>query len=636
MPNEITIKIKVENDSSRGFEEALAEARAFGSKLKEEMNKAGKEAGNEAADEIKRQLEELNPPAVDVKVDTEEAKAEIKGVEEELRHLDHDDANIEVDLHTEKALAEAEVLKEELKHELKDSGSSAGNSWGKSFADGLKSGSGDFKPGLMQIGLTAAGVFAPLIGGALAAAVVGGMGLGGIVGGVVIAAKDPRVKGAFASMKTDLGAALKLDAAPFVPVVVSALGAIERTVKAIDLAGIFKNLAPQVAPVLGGILDLVTSLGKSLANIAANSGPVLEELGTDFRNFGHTLEAAFNSLTDNGKQEAQALHDLFAVLDAAITTTFALVNALTEMYGIFHKIFADTTLFGFYQMMQDGTQEVTGAVQETAAAVRDQINANNGLVHSWKGAADAANQQTKAIQGVADALKAATDPAFAFIDAQKQVNDATSAYNKAVKDSGKNSTAAKNAQIDLEKAMINYVSAASGARSGTDHLTDAQKAMLKSAGFSSGAIKTLDNNLKNAYNSAKKIDGFDVTLSVTYQRTYATYGKPFSTELPPSQVFHGLGTGGISGAANGATSSGLTWVGEHGPELMNLPPGTAVRSAGDSKRAAAGMGGGSGQPMIVQLHVDGHVIAQAMVDPQRKFVQQNFGGNVQKAYGVGV
>lgn len=632
MPNEILIKIKVDNESAKGYEEALAEARAFGGRLKEEMDRAGKEAGNKAADEIKRQLEEAKPPAVDVTVDTEKAKEEIKGVEEELRHLDHEDANIEVDLHTEKAKVEAKVLKEELKHDLSDSGSSAGSSWGKSFADSLKSSSGDFKPGLMQMGLTAAAVFAPLIGGSIAAAVVGGLGLSGIVGGVVIAAHDPRVKSAFASMKTDLGAALKLDAAPFVPVVVSAIGQIERTVKGIDLAGIFRDLAPQVRPVLNGILDLVTSLGGAIRNVAANSGPVMEELGTDFRNFGATLAAAFNSLTDNGKQEAQALHDLFGIIDGAITITFDLVNALTEMYSVFHKISADTTLFGFYELMQDHSQKISGAVHDTVTAVQEQIDANHSLAGSAKQVAEAAKAETKAIQDTADALKAATDPAFALMDAQKQVNTAQSAYNKAVKTGGENSKAAKAAQTDLDKAMINYVGAAAKAEGGTGHLTTAQKNLLKAAGASSGTIKDLDNKLYAAWKQAQKLDGFNIDINVNYHRSVT---GPEVLDASGHRI-GGYASGGIAGAASGATSSGLTWVGERGPELMSLPPGTAVHSAGDSKRIAGSGMDAAGGPMIVQLHVDGHVIAQAMVDPQRKFVQQNFGGSVQAAYGVGV
>lgn len=95
----------------------------------------------------------------------------------------------------------------------------------------------------------------------------------------------------------------------------------------------------------------------------------------------------------------------------------------------------------------------------------------------------------------------------------------------------------------------------------------------------------------------------------------------------------GYAAGGIiGGAASGGTKSGLTWVGENGPELIDAPAGTRVHSAGDSARLAAGGQGGMGAVMV-QLVLDGKVIAQAMADPMRKYVGDRFGGNVQKAYG---
>lgn len=622
MPNEITIKIKVENDSAKGFEETLAEAKAFGAKLKEELDRAGKDAGQKAADEIKHQLEELNPPAIDVKVDTEEAKVEIQEVKDDLHGLDNDDASIKIKIKEENVKSETGKVKSELKKGLEEAGTEGGNGFSNALKNGLSK--IDFQPTLVSSLVGLGVVLSPLIGGVIAAAVVGSVGLGGIVGGVIIAAHNPQVKSAFQGMKKDLGDALKLDAAPFVPVVVTAIGAIQKAVRSIDLAGIFKDLAPQVAPLLGGVLSMITSLAQSFKQITATSGPVIKELGDDFRGLGSTLGNAFASLSDNSKQEAAALHDLFSVVDTTITAVFGLVNALTEVYGAFHRVEAFTGIAtNAFSKAHGQMRELTSA--EVAAAA-----ANNGLADSDKVAADAASAHAEQIRGLSDALKAQTDPTFALIDAQKQVNTATNAYNKAVKTSGTNSKAARDAQVALEKATVGYISAAALAAGGTGKLTDQQKALLKSAGASAATIRGLERDLKNAYNAAKKLDGFRVTVSVGY--SYATFNKPRSSISPYD--YHGLATGGVKGAANGATSSGLTWVGENGPELADLPAGTSVKSAGDSKRMSQGMDGAGGA-MIVQLHVDGRVIAQAMVDPTRKFVQQNFGGNVQKAYGVG-
>jgi phage-related tail protein len=64
--------------------------------------------------------------------------------------------------------------------------------------------------------------------------------------------------------------------------------------------------------------------------------------------------------------------------------------------------------------------------------------------------------------------------------------------------------------------------------------------------------------------------------------------------------------------ASGGVSGGMTWVGEQGPELLNLPYGSSVYSAGDSRRMASNtqgvskiqlewVGGNSGDEFLTWL-----------------------------------
>ena len=62
------------------------------------------------------------------------------------------------------------------------------------------------------------------------------------------------------------------------------------------------------------------------------------------------------------------------------------------------------------------------------------------------------------------------------------------------------------------------------------------------------------------------------------------------------------------GAATGGTRSGLTWVGEQGPELVNLPSGSYVHTASQSARMASG--GGSG----IVINVAGSIIGPSGID----------------------
>ncbi|MFH9610417.1 hypothetical protein [Streptomyces sp. NPDC017448] len=98
----------------------------------------------------------------------------------------------------------------------------------------------------------------------------------------------------------------------------------------------------------------------------------------------------------------------------------------------------------------------------------------------------------------------------------------------------------------------------------------------------------------------------------------------------------GYAHGGVIGAAAGGPRSRMTLVGEQGPELVDLAPGSRVRSNPDTKRLlAGGHAGGSGQPIVVQLALDGRALAEVLIDPLRGQIQTLSGGNVQAALGQG-
>lgn len=65
--------------------------------------------------------------------------------------------------------------------------------------------------------------------------------------------------------------------------------------------------------------------------------------------------------------------------------------------------------------------------------------------------------------------------------------------------------------------------------------------------------------------------------------------------------------GGITGAASGGARGGLTWVGEEGPELVQVPFGSKVHSNPDSMRMASGWGDGG---VTVNVNVYGSLVAE--------------------------
>jgi hypothetical protein len=116
------------------------------------------------------------------------------------------------------------------------------------------------------------------------------------------------------------------------------------------------------------------------------------------------------------------------------------------------------------------------------------------------------------------------------------------------------------------------------------------------------------------------------------------------------RAFGKKAAGGIVGAAaSGGVRGGLTWVGEHEPELLQLPVGSRVWSGPDSRRKAseaapwasmltaprrpaasyappaAGGGGGPDRPIVIQLQLGRRVLGEVWVDVGRKEVRDRGG-----------
>jgi hypothetical protein len=117
------------------------------------------------------------------------------------------------------------------------------------------------------------------------------------------------------------------------------------------------------------------------------------------------------------------------------------------------------------------------------------------------------------------------------------------------------------------------------------------------------------------------------TTATTYVQTIQL--QPHGT-VPGGRVEHG----GIIGAASGGIHSSLRLVGEHGAELVTLPPGAMVHSNPDTQRML-GAGGWGDLRIVVEL---GNSFREAGLSPAqmrdvKASVKHHGGGDVQAAFG---
>lgn len=522
---------------------------------------------------------------------------------------------------------------------------------------------------------------APSIAAGIAAGITGGIGIGVIGGGIALIAKDPIIKDNAAR----IGKSFKDELTK------SARGALEEPVKeslgkleglaqrsAPKIGSAFKAVAPSVSGLTDNIVALADSFTDDLVYAAGKSGPAIGALGDLIQHTGMAIGDMIHTLSNDAPQGASAIKDLDETLQHLIQTTTGVLDGLAQFKGGLDSadswidkqrysledmsMTLDLTADGYKrgseaaQLYRDGVIGAAGSANDYKHYLEGAAESTNKLTESMTNAEKAANGQKDAMAALSNELKSQSDPVFGLLDAQSKLKDAQDAYSKSVKKSGANSRDSKEALRDLAKASIDLegkVGALGDSFNG--RMSPALRSTLKAAGATDAQIDALGRQFVSAkkdgdrfaknYKANASVSGtdgagrrirsitddlraFQGTWTATMITNYKTFGKPGS--------HGGLATGGISGAgmaADGNTSSGLTWVGENGPELASLPAGTRVWSAGDSARMAGG-GGGSDVRLYLDPAGSGtNALAQTLFEMIRAEVRQQHGGSVQRAFG---
>lgn len=181
---------------------------------------------------------------------------------------------------------------------------------------------------LLAVGAVAA---APLIANTLAAAVIGGAGVGGMVGGLLVASKDTRVRAAFDDVAKRLQTRLETAAGSFVQPAIDGVHTISKAIDSIDLESIFRQSSRFVAPLAASVASAIADLGDGLEDLVRNAGPVINAISVGVEGLGEAIGKGLSSLSDNADEAALSLHEVFNAVQLLTSVTFGLVNALVEI-----------------------------------------------------------------------------------------------------------------------------------------------------------------------------------------------------------------------------------------------------------------------------------------------------------------
>lgn len=447
-----------------------------------------------------------------------------------------------------------------LSKKTEDEGEEAGAGWGLRFIAkvGPVMANAPISPHLIGAAASAA----PAIASLMSAAVTGGVAAAPIGAGIAIAFRDPKVKAEARALGISAMDVLTRASGSFIEETRQGIGIFRSGIESSEqrLESIFDKASKFVVPIADAFSEGSQEFLESVDVVVGNAGPVIEVFRDHIPKALDSTGEALETLSKNAEFNADTLSAALTSVEFSIEHAANGINLLSEV----------------------GKISAVGALIDMTDGFRGTDDAATGAAHAYK---DAAME----LKAYSDEVKAQTDPAFALIKAQQGLKESQNEYNEAVKEHGRNSPEARAALLDLAEASIELSSAVAGAE-GTFNgkLSPALRATLRAAGLTEKEIRELEKQFGQA---RKAGDQFAKTYTANVVVRYREVGRAVPIYGEYQSGIGGRAHGGIQGAQNGQMSSGLTMVGEHGRELLDLPPGTQVHSNPDTERLLGGMGG---------------------------------------------
>lgn len=325
----------------------------------------------------------------------------------------------------------------------------------------------------------------------------------------------------------------------------------------------------------------------------AKRGRSMSVLSEVAEQFGYRLEKfASGGVRSEARQARGPIRDatsgntertLLRLMDTIVKGHMKMATALTKVNSALEKA-------------KDKLSDLRSAASNLSSSVK------SGIVSEANITGDVSGDKPTTVRSIVGGLTKSRDKATAFADALKRLR-----------------------KRGLNDTMLKQIAEAGIEGGGLE----TAGALLRASGSELKSINSLQSQISGAAGSAGKTTSEALYKSqIKVQEKLVKALDDLADELKKaakkSKKSGRKASGGIVGAASGGVRGGLTWVGEHEPELLDLPVGSRVRSGPDSRRIAAAS---SSQPIIIPLTVtlDGRVIVQQTFEPLKREVR-NRGG----------
>lgn len=300
---------------------------------------------------------------------------------------------------------------------------------------------------------------APLIAGSLSAAIVGGAGIGGVIGGVMLAARDPRVAAAGKTLGDDLFGSLTEAAKPFIGPVLTSIDKIRAGFTEVEgnVKRIFANSSKFVGPLTDGAIKFTQGVIRGFDTLVAKAAPVIAAIRDGLAQLGTDVETFFATVAGDGQAAATSMRQLFDILSGALLVLGPIIRGLTEINGLMERLGLPTGVLQTVAALSRANAE-TGQLVGTWHEAAGALNAANGPAANYAATLEAlAATQRRLIGENASLYASTTNAAKAYRDATAAVKANGEGVALNTKAGIANREVLGNLAVSLNTAYDNYV-----------------------------------------------------------------------------------------------------------------------------------------------------------------------------------
>lgn len=476
---------------------------------------------------------------------------------------------------------------------------------GDSIAQGLSAAAKNPYVGAAVLALVASlvGLVGAGLGGALVLALGGAfVGLGGF-----IAAKSKEVKKAWKNELEELKPLFRDAAKPMIPVLLEGIEIMGRMGRefAPHFKTALKDAQPHLTRFMGFVEEGFGRLGsKAWKPLMKAFNELLDEFGPQlsdwFASLGESLKGLAEAVIKNKEEVALALRIILELIPLAIDLVTALVNEWGKMVRT-AKLVAE----GF-RMAWDAMQKQAALAYKVVLEIVQGLT--NVFLDMFEVLLTSAVRAFSWVPGLGAKLEKAKG---SFSDFRDHVNGKLNDAKKKADDfilSVDEAARARRLKMYIGEFKAKL-------RDAKDELRSVPKSKRSKL---TADIGTLRSRIRAARAELASIRNKHITISASY----------YITNPGLLAKAHGRAHGGVVGtAATGGVRNNMTLVGEQGPELVDLPAGSRVRSNPDTRRLMGGGAQGEGGTQLV-IQSSGRRVDDMLIEMLREAIKVRGGDPV--------